>query len=109
MPKHIHADIIKAWADGAEIQILSSFYTWENVRDPNPSWDPNSKYRIKPRTVSREGWVIVSRKCGEESQVDPWIYASNESALIAARCISNTVAIIKIEWVEEYGQTPDIR
>ena len=44
--KHKHAELIKAWADGAEIQVkhpLNS--TW---RDAEPSWDLGYEYRIKP-------------------------------------------------------------
>jgi len=48
--KHKHAELIKAWADGAKIQIL---YTddpqyWEDRE--NPTWHPESVYRIKPDT-----------------------------------------------------------
>ena len=46
--KHKHADLIHAWADGAKIQIL---YTddpqyWEDRE--NPTWHPESVYRMKP-------------------------------------------------------------
>ena len=46
--KHKHAELIKAWADGAKIQIL---YTddpqyWEDRE--HPTWHPESVYRIKP-------------------------------------------------------------
>lgn len=46
MPKHIHSDLIKAWADGAEIQFLDDSEEWTNIKDP--SWDKRVKYRIKP-------------------------------------------------------------
>ena len=46
--KHKHAELIKAWADGAKIQIS---YTndpqhWEDIE--NPFWYPCGVYRIKP-------------------------------------------------------------
>ena len=46
--KHKHAELIKAWADGAKIQVK---YTddpdhWED-RD-HPIWHPEAQYRIKP-------------------------------------------------------------
>jgi hypothetical protein len=46
--KHIHAELIKAWADGAEIQVKYVCDTdhWED-RD-NPLWLPEAQYRIKP-------------------------------------------------------------
>lgn len=49
MPKHIHAELIKAWADGAEIECLqepAEDGVWEVIL--SPSWHPNAKYRIKP-------------------------------------------------------------
>jgi hypothetical protein len=44
MTKHKHADLIKAWADGAEIQVYSGGY-WV---DTAPSWNETDQYRIKP-------------------------------------------------------------
>ena len=45
MTKHIHADLIHAWADGAEIQVFDGI-GWSTVSEPN--WQPNNEYRIKP-------------------------------------------------------------
>jgi hypothetical protein len=52
MAKHIHADVIKAWADGAEIQArcrtslsLDTWGGWCTVE--NPEWLPHQEYRIK--------------------------------------------------------------
>ena len=49
MPAHKHAELIKAWADGAEIECKGGLYyqNWEPVSQPN--WS-NSCYdfRIKP-------------------------------------------------------------
>jgi len=45
--KHKHADLIHAWADGAQIQCKSlEDDKWENVR--TPSWCEHFFYRIKP-------------------------------------------------------------
>jgi hypothetical protein len=42
---HKHAELIKAWADGAEVQI--KFY--EGWRDIRPiDWNENAEFRIKP-------------------------------------------------------------
>lgn len=51
---HKHAELIKAWADGAEIQCRigngyrgSVFWSeWDDVRHPH--WDTRFEYRIKP-------------------------------------------------------------
>lgn len=41
-----HAEIILAWASGAEIQWRRKGGKWFDC--PNPSWCPNNEYRIKP-------------------------------------------------------------
>lgn len=54
MKPHRHAELIKAWADGAEIQIKmfpneQGDWEWEDVLAP--LWYPNNEYRIKPEEV----------------------------------------------------------
>jgi hypothetical protein len=45
--KHKHADLIHAWADGAQIQMrFSRNDEWVDAR--SPSWDEFTSYRIKP-------------------------------------------------------------
>lgn len=55
---HVHADLIKAWADGAEIQYRNRRGEWEDV-GPVVSWLNNSDYRIKP-TLPSINWDHVS-------------------------------------------------
>ena len=43
--KHKHAELIKAWADGAEIEVKKPD-GWE-IRF-SPKWHPDNEYRIKP-------------------------------------------------------------
>lgn len=44
---HKHADLIKAWADGAEIVIRwHADEPWQNCTAPR--WDQDCEYRIKP-------------------------------------------------------------
>jgi len=45
--KHKHADLIHAWADGAQIQYYRGVGNWEDA-DP-PLWNGSGEYRIKPR------------------------------------------------------------
>ena len=45
MTPHKHAEVIKAWADGAEIEVRTST-GW--VYTSNPSWDRVNEYRVKP-------------------------------------------------------------
>jgi hypothetical protein len=53
---HVHAELIKAWADGAEVEIYDRFNkcpSWINVKDyfktmASPVWYDDMEYRIKP-------------------------------------------------------------
>lgn len=60
---HVHYDMIVAWAAGAQIQCKSpadhyescnyppvKWIGWHNM--PNPTWDVNKEYRIKPEEKS---------------------------------------------------------
>lgn len=42
---HKHSELIKAWADGAQIQV--KYLGWADVDEPN--WGVNKEYRIKPK------------------------------------------------------------
>lgn len=50
MKPHPHAELIKAWADGDEIQLLDANGTWIDFREGDtPAWNPAYKYRVKPQ------------------------------------------------------------
>jgi len=42
---HVHAELIKAWAEGAKIQVLGGYGKWVSV--PNPRWREDSQYRVE--------------------------------------------------------------
>lgn len=72
---HKHAEVIKAWADGAQIQYrFSPNHPWEDIDDP--IWIPDDEYRVKPANVVRYlsvmqmpaksvavGWGVASKDC----------------------------------------------
>ena len=47
---HVHAAVIKAWADGAEIQVKGESPTskWEDLNGCQPLWHSKQEYRVKP-------------------------------------------------------------
>lgn len=49
-----HAELIKAWADGAEIQ---RSVKWAWIDDPIPTWEDDEHYRRKP--VPKADYVLV--------------------------------------------------
>lgn len=53
---HKHAECIKAWADGAEIERFDTHLNkWEVVRDP--CWVLETSYRIKPQPVIKKMYM----------------------------------------------------
>ena len=47
---HKWAKEIKAWADGAEIEVkVSGIDRWSNVTAIHPQWHEDNEYRVKPQ------------------------------------------------------------
>ena len=60
MKPHKHAELIKAWADGAEIQIRRDEH-WNWAYTHKPDWSEAYEYRIKPEPkpdVVEEAYVM---------------------------------------------------
>jgi hypothetical protein len=54
---HKHADLIKLWADGAEIESRGkTMKHWEDC--PKPRWFDDLEYRIKPATIFINGYEV---------------------------------------------------
>jgi len=51
---HVHAEVIKAWADGAEIETYNKT-TANWVISHNPMWFKDSMYRVKPKVTHKIG------------------------------------------------------
>ena len=59
MKPHKHAEIIKSWADGAEIEAKNQDGNWYLVK---PTWREDQEYRIKPeekKPVVRWLWAYT--------------------------------------------------
>ena len=54
---HVHAELIKAWADGAEVEIFSFANNNWNL-SVNPLWNPAHVYRIKPTLITKSLSVL---------------------------------------------------
>jgi hypothetical protein len=69
--KHKHAELIKAWADGAEIECKadsSNLNDW--IPCLHPFWDDDSvEFRIKPEEPKMRDMYIY--KCGSMARI--WI------------------------------------
>lgn len=77
MKPHKHAEVIKAWADGAEIEYKDLGGRWREVI--NPCWNSYTKYRVKPRPAkqpySQESWRFNWVKFEGNSLQNPSIHA----------------------------------
>ena len=64
---HKHAELIKAWADGAEIERWHSKDCWKLVTIP--LWDEDAEYRIKKNVVKTIGYRRYYYQDGGEVRV----------------------------------------
>lgn len=58
---HKHAAIIKAWADGAQVQVKNDLGDWYDCKgEIAPCWRADFEYRIKPKYDRVVGWSLVN-------------------------------------------------
>lgn len=56
---HVHAELIKAWADGCVIEYYSGLHSkWFEISNHTPIWCPETKYRIKPEQTDLEKYGV---------------------------------------------------
>lgn len=94
MKPHKHAELIKAWADGAEIQYrYQNFIDWYDIE--NPDWDVSKEYRIKPaEKVVRWLWAY----CPENKY---WVQCTTYMTEEDARINFWDFEYKKLEWSRE--------
>ena len=76
---HKHAELIKAWADGYDIEYFEFDAWWYTTF---PTWDLDKKYRIKPEPkpdVVRYGWAQYNERVGIDVAPDDAWYQEHES------------------------------
>lgn len=96
---HVHAELIKAWADGAEIQVYNqNLKCWQTVSSEYLGWRHEAQYRIKPEpkklpyrlAIVQAGYVVVctsihnasnwSQQSWFKKWITPWQYYIEEEA-----------------------------
>ena len=85
--KHKHCELIKAWADGAEIQVL--YKTGEWVTEKCPGFVEYNEYRIKPeekKPVVRWLWAYT------DGCMTKMLYTEEDANALTAH------QLIKLEW-----------
>jgi hypothetical protein len=88
--KHKHCDLIKAWADGAQIQQRIYNGEWRDLL--NPLWD-GDMYRIKPDTIKYRLALIQGFNV-------PWINAAMSEP--EAMNIENTKTFVR--WLGDWQE-----
>ena len=92
--KHKHAEFIKDWADGAEIEFRATRVAnpeWRTTK--NPSWEDFYEYRIKPEPVKVVRYLVVDNAftlhgfCGQHNANLRLTLIDNE--LVAAEVLKN--------------------
>ena len=74
---HKHAELIKAWADGVEIEYWNETTAkWENVIG-TPTWNTKNNYRIKKNIVKTVGY----RRYLMEEDGKCYVYSVHEDKL----------------------------
>lgn len=76
-----HADLIHAWAEGAEIQYQKANGSWDCVFENYPTWSDCEIYRIKPKTkivrfrnwISCSGNIYVASESEQIGQDHKWL------------------------------------
>jgi hypothetical protein len=88
MKPHKHAELIKAWADGAVIQQYKPHLDEWHDTSPYPVWDERVGYRIKPEPkpdwyrhymVAEEGNGIYPRGTCEQMNANLRLYFDGET------------------------------
>lgn len=54
-----HAEVIKAWADGAEVEVWVINVGWKEI--DQPMWSEDSDYRVKPKAEAEpeKRWLYI--------------------------------------------------
>jgi hypothetical protein len=93
MKPHKWAKEIKAWADGAEIEVKNFDGNWEQMK--NPWWLDDSEYRIKPQP--KEPQYLYVYYGGMQNAYT--YFVSREEPFLIKQCIY--IGKIKLECDDE--------
>lgn len=59
--KHKHAEVIKAWADGEEIEYFNGCFGWRDAI--KPTWGEDIQYRVRPKNIVVTRRVLFNPMC----------------------------------------------
>ena len=123
---HKHADLIKAWADGAEIQCHCEDYGW--IDTSYPDWWEFGNYRIKPKEQKKLNipWELIKpefTQAAMDENGEVFVFTQEEISFIATGrywCFNDwyvgkytiiseslTIDTDGIDWKESLTQRPE--
>ena len=123
---HKHADLIKAWADGAEIQYHYGDYGW--IDTSYPQWWEFNNYRIKPKEQKKLNipWELIKpefTQAAMDENGEVFVFTQEEISFIATGrywCFNDwyvgkytiiseslTIDTDGIDWKESLTQRPE--
>jgi hypothetical protein len=73
--KHLHADVIIAWANGAKVQNSENGIDWYDCVG-SPGWSPCTKYRVKPKPLVKKWKLVVYLPSQKDYSVTGGYYRS---------------------------------
>lgn len=97
---HKHAELIKAWADGAEIEFYDTRYKehrWK-LTGPFPFWQPEVEFRIKPEP--KPDMVVYGRAT--------WAYLDIGPRIHGLGTVQGTLDNLKLTFECETGQLKSV-
>ena len=92
---HVHAEVIKAWADGKQIQFKNELTNgWIDLAILHPSWLLTSEYRVKPETIRYRAALLTCGTLGHRTA------SANTESGVRAFEAANTFVRWLTDWIE---------
>lgn len=101
---HVHAEVIKAWADGAEIEYCTGFGSseWRELINGTPAWSEHLQYRVKPEPVVKYHGILQGVDYFQDFNHTTGFHASLEAVRIHSTESEKwkVIAIVKTTFVD---------
>lgn len=96
--RHKHADVIIAYAEGADVQYKFQG-AWEDWK--NPCFKDDLEYRIKPNIIEKEGWINIQNTTKGPIVLSGIFSTEEDAKKYAGLTTVNNIITVRIEWDEE--------
>lgn len=100
---HKHSEVIKAWADGAEIEVYDEYadewVTSAKYPDTTPTFSNDRKYRVKAEPIIEKKFIFAEHFEQNQYYIEADIWPENGN-LFGAKIIQVTLTDGKVTAVE---------